>query len=144
MMAHWIWLLSGGLITLLAVKTGFRLLYSLAAGLVAASIVAFFGIPWWGQWGILAGGFTLGEAGRHWVRARFRHIDEHAETRWIIGYRGKIQDVIDQSRSLFLLHCQGRDWVAVPDAPADVSLGDRVEVVGVRGKQVLVRRIGND
>lgn len=138
-MMLYIWSAVGILFALGFLITRFRPFVSLAAGFVAASaaslrfnlavqIVVLL-------LGTLAFGFLLKPAFRN-----LRRLPDDPEAQGIVGLAGKIRDVVNSRGEVFLLHCEGRDWIAYPETAGGVSLGDKVEVVRVVGKAVRVRR----
>ncbi len=62
---------------------------------------------------------------------------EDTKLRNYVGQIGKIRDVVNDRKKIFLIHCCGSDFTAV----GDVKLGDHAEIVDVDGHNVVVRKI---
>ncbi|MBP7865147.1 MAG: hypothetical protein KA419_04290 [Acidobacteria bacterium] len=138
-MMLYIWSAVGVLFALGFLFTRFRPFVSLAAGFVSAAAASLrfnlavqIGVLLLGS---LAFGFLLKPAFR-----RLRRLPDDPEALGIVGFAGKIRDVVNARGEIFLLHCEGRDWIAYPETAGGVALGDDVEVVRVVGKAVHVRR----
>ncbi len=141
MKAQWIWLIAAAVFLLAYLFLRFRPLLSLAGGLLGAAAAAHLGGAWWLQVPV----FLLLAAALEWLLARLfralRRETDDPKVRALVGATGKIQDIVDTEKGFFILHSNGGDWIALAEQPGLAALGDRVEVVGVRGKKAVVRRV---
>lgn len=141
MTAQWIWLIAAAVFLLAYLFLRFRPLLSLAGGLLGAAAAAHLGAAWWLQVPIfLALALVMEWALSRLFRALRREKDD-PKVAALVGAKGKIQDIVDARKGFFILRSNGGDWIALAERPGLAALGDRVEVVGVRGKKAVVRRI---
>jgi membrane protein implicated in regulation of membrane protease activity len=141
MKAQWIWLIAAAVLLLAYLFLRFRPLLSMAGGLLGAAAAAHFGAAWWLQ----VPAFLLLSVLLEWALAglfsALRREKDDPKVAALVGATGKIQDIVDRKKGYFLLHSNGGDWIALAEQPGLAALGDHVEVVGVRGKKAVVRRI---
>ena len=141
MKAQWIWLIAAAVFLLAYLFLRFRPLASVAGGLLSAAAAAHFGVKWWLQ--VMA--FLVLTVVLEWILARLfrslRREQDDPRVAALVGATGKIQDVVDKDKGFFILHSNGGDWIALAEQPGLAALGDHVEVVGVRGKKAVVRRV---
>lgn len=138
MIAQWIWL-GLAVITLGGnIATGFRPLLSLAGGFLAAGTAAGRQWPGWSQFLVFLAVAVVLEAGLKLLSRRSRRQRVDPQALAIVGKTGKVQDVVNREKDIFLLHAAGKDWLAVPQLPRTIDLGDMVRVVAVSGKRVVV------
>lgn len=140
-MAMWIWLFIAALFLLGFLKVRFRTLLGVALGAGAAAGAA--GLLHWGwlpQVGVFVALPLALEAPLKVLLRALRREKEKSGAREKVGKIGKIRDVVRLEKDVFLMHVEGGDWIARPERPGTVKLGDRVEVVGVAGKKLVVRK----
>lgn len=136
----WFWS-TVGLLTLVAfLFLRFRPLLSLALGVIASLVAARMNVPALPQILVCAGCTLLLDLVLKPVHRRLHRVGAKPEDQFIVGCSGKLRDVLDRRSGLFLMNSEGRDWVAVPESPGCVALGDIVEVVALSGKKVVVRK----
>jgi membrane protein implicated in regulation of membrane protease activity len=141
MTAQWIWLAAAAIFTLVHLFVRFRPLLSIVGALLGGSLAALFGSPWWLQILVFLVSLVVLECIFRRLFRLFRREKDDPRILAIVGGKGKIQDVLDAKKDILLMHNEGGDWVVLPEQPGQARLGDRVEVVGVRGKKAVVRRI---
>jgi membrane protein implicated in regulation of membrane protease activity len=141
MKAQWIWLIAAAVFLLAYLFLRFRPFLSLAGGLLGAAGAAHLGAAWWIQVPVCLVLAVVLE----WALARLfsalRREKDDPKVAALVGATGKIQDIVDRKKGFFILHSHGGDWIALAEQPGLAALGDHVEVVGVRGKKAVVRRI---
>lgn len=141
MKAQWIWLIAAAVFLLAYLFLRFRPVLSLAGGLLGAAAAASLGAAGWVQVPV----FLVLAVALEWLLSRLfsrlRRERDDPKVAALVGATGKIQDIVDREKGYFILHSNGGDWIAFAEQPGLAALGDRVEVVGVRGKKAVVRRI---
>lgn len=141
MIVSWIWLALALLFLVGFLCIRFRPLMSLSLGALTASLAGWSHLSLW----ITPLIFVLTSLAMEWVlRGLFRSMRrerDDSRVTGLVGRTGKLRDVVDASRGLFLLHCEGADWIAMAEPTGAIALGDEVDVVGVSGKRAVVRRL---
>jgi membrane protein implicated in regulation of membrane protease activity len=139
-MTYWYWLIAACLFMVLNLLTRFRPLLAIGAACLASSAAAWLGTPAWGQWLVFVGGVLVLEPATRWIFRRLHRPAADPRISAILGRSGRLRDVVDPRSELYILHCEGADWIGVPEEPGAVALGDTVQVVGVTGKRAVVRK----
>lgn len=141
MIALWIWVsmavvFSGGFCW-----TRFRPLLSVAVAAGLAALLAGTQAQLIIQFAVFLGGAVLFELIFRPVQNFFRREKTDPAIEGVIGKTGKLRDIVNLRRNIFLLHLEGRDWLAIPSPGGKLALGDTVEAAGAQGKKVVVRTI---
>ena len=140
-MTHWYWLVPAILLLAVHLMTRFRPLLPLSGGCILASAAAHLNAPVWGQWLTLAVGGLILEPLTRWLFRRFVRPKDDPKVQNLIGRTGRLRDIVDEKAGLFMLHCEGADWIGLPEQPGSVALGDTVEVIGAAGRRVAIRKL---
>lgn len=140
-MTHWYWLVPAILLLTLNLLTRFRPLLSLSGGCLLASAAAYLRAPAWGQWLAVASGVLILEPFTRWLFRQCVRPAGDPKIQAIVGRTGRLRDIVDPHTGLFMLHCEGADWIGLPEEPGSVALGDTVEVVGAAGQRVVIRKL---
>ncbi len=140
-MMHTVWLIASAVALLGFLLTRFRpfLSFAFAFGAGAAAAYAQLMVVWQFACAV-AVWYLAGKLLKPLFRALRRPAD-NPKALDIVGRQGKIRDVVNRRNGLFLLHCDGEDWVTKGETAEGISLGDCVQVVRVRGHIVIARRV---
>ena len=135
-----VWLIACAVTLLGFLLTRFRPLLSFALAFGAGAAASHYPLTLvWQCAGALVVWFLAGKLLKPLFRALRRPEDDPNGLK-IVGMQGKIRDVVNHRKGLFLLHCNGEDWVTAGETAGGISLGDCVQVVRVRGKILIAKR----
>ncbi|MGD9587263.1 MAG: NfeD family protein [Pyrinomonadaceae bacterium] len=146
----WIgWLVLGVLLIIAEIFTlGFVLLW-FGIGAIAAALAGMLGAPFVIQFAVFAGiSIVLTLMSRTIFAKYLGHSDEEAVKMGIDALPGQIGTVTTESKGALneaAVKVYGSTWTAFPvDEESQLSEGEKVEVVSVKGSSIYVRKVTNE
>ncbi|MBK9155162.1 MAG: NfeD family protein [Chloracidobacterium sp.] len=146
----WIgWLVLGVMLIIAEIFTlGFVLLW-FGIGAIAAALAGMLGAPFVIQFAVFAGiSIVLTLMSRTIFAKYLGHSDEEAVKMGIDALPGQIGTVTTESKGALneaAVKVYGSTWTAFPvDEESQLSEGEKVEVVSVKGSSIYVRKVTNE